>query len=258
MNVFKRDVNAFETRIHEIDFFRGILIILVVFDHLMWFINYYIFKYQSEFLTWYWTSGLRYVVRQIVLMLFLFTCGISCHLSRNNLKRGLILLGITILIPIFTRLLQPLPMFSNRVIIVDFNIIGVIALSILLYACFEKRNNSDLWILVVMLVLVYEVILLAKEFNPSDEYNGFQSIFYLSFNPTKAGLIADYLPLFPYIIFLPLGVLFARKFYKNKDSLLPRKNWEKPICFLGRHTFIIYIAHEIIFSIIFIGIGALI
>ena len=258
MGIFKRDNNAFESRIHEIDFFRGILIILVVFDHLMWFINYYIFKQQSGFLTWYWTSGLRYVVRQIVLMLFLFTCGISCHLSRNNLKRGLILLCITILIPLVTRLLQPLPMFSNRVIIVDFNIIGVIALSILLYACFEKHSNTDIWILVIMLFLVYQVILLAKEFSPSDEYNGFQSIFYVDFNPTKAGLIADYLPLFPYIIFLPLGVIFARKFYKNKSSLLPRKDWEKPICFLGRHTLIIYLAHEVILTPIFMGIGALI
>ena len=29
-------------------------------------------------------------------------------------------------------------------------------------------------------------------------------------------------------------------------------NWEKPICFLGRHTLIIYIAHEVIFTIIFV------
>lgn len=251
-------INAFEKRIHEIDFFRGILIFLVIFDHLMWFINYYIFKNQSGFISWYWTSSLRFVVRQIVLMLFLFTCGISCYLSRNNKKRGLLLFGLTLLIPIVTHLLQLLPIFGSRVISVDFNILGVIAISILVYACFEKGNNKDIILLTVMLILMYLLIVLARYVNPVTSYNGLKSVFYLNFNPIREGYVADYLPLFPYIIFLPLGVLFARIAYPNKASLISRKNWEKPICFLGRHTLFIYIGHEVLFTLLFMGIGAII
>ena len=165
---------------------------------------------------------------------------------------------LTLLIPLTTHLLQLLPVFSTRVIVIDFNIIGVIALSILIYSCVEKENNVSVWILTIFLCLFYGLILLAKQYSPTNEYNALKSILYLNFNPTKAGLIADYLPLFTYIIALPLGALFARHFYKNKESILPRKNWEKPICFLGCHTLIIYVAHEVIFTLIFMGLGAII
>ena len=256
--MFRRTVNAFESRIHEIDFFRGVLILLVIFDHLMWFVNYYIFKGQNAALNWYWVWPLRHVIRQIVLMMFLFACGISCHLSRNNTKRGLILFGVVLLIPIVTHLLQLLPVFGDRVIAIDFNILGVIALSILFYAIFEKSTNNQLMVLIIMLCLVYILILIYQKTLPVYEYNPIKSVLYLNFNPVKERYVADYLPLFPYIIFLPLGVLFARIFYKDKTTHFKRRNFERPICFLGRHTLFIYIAHEVIFTLVFMLIGALI
>ena len=113
MNLFRIDKEAFDKRIHEIDLFRGFLIILVIFDHLMWFINFYLFHNSSQFLNWYWTSELRLVVRQIVLYAFLFTCGISCHLSRNNKRRGFLLLILCILITVATHIIQLMPIFNN-------------------------------------------------------------------------------------------------------------------------------------------------
>ena len=90
-------------------------------------------------------------------------------------------------------------------------------------------------------------------------YNPLTSILYCPFNPIKKGYVGDYLPLFPYVIFLFLGVIFARFIYKDKSSVVTKKgNWEKPICFLGRHTLLIYIAHEVIFTGLFMLIGAFI
>lgn len=241
------------SRIHEIDFLRGVLMILVIFDHLMWFINFYLFHNTSGFLNWYWTSELRFVVRQVVLMLFLFTCGISCHLSRNNKKRGLMLLGISIFVMVGTHILQATPLFNNRVVVIDFNILGVIALSILLYALCQKATSRQLLYLTGVLMVFYFFILISSRNDTSMAYNPFLSIFYCPFNPVKEGYVGDYLPLFPYIIFLFFGVIFARKVYKNKTSVIIHKgNWEKPICFLGRHTLIVYLAHEIIFTGIFV------
>ena len=249
---------AFDKRIHEIDLFRGFLILLVIFDHLMWFINNYIFKVSSPFLNWYWSSTLRFVVRQIVLCAFLFTCGISCHFSRNNKKRGFLLLLLCLGVTVVTHLLQLLPMFSNRAICIDFNILGVICLSILLYTFFSKLESKDLLVLCGIMTVFYALIVIASHLDASTEYNPFRSIIYVPFNPIKAAYVGDYLPLFPYVIFLFLGVIFARKYYGEKKSLIKRGEWERPFCFLGRHTLFIYIAHEVIFTLIFMGIGAII
>ena len=225
----------------------------------MWFINYYIFKVQNPFLNWYWTSSLRFVVRQIVLLLFLFTCGISCHFSRNNKKRGLLLAGLCILITIITHLLQLLPMFKTRAVAVDFNILGVIALSILIYVLCEKLSNQNLMLVVgIMMVFYFFILISERQFRGDMTYYPFKSVLYVPFNPVREFYVGDYLPLFPYVIALPLGVLFARKYYPDKKSLFVKKgNWEKPFCFLGRHTLVIYIGHEILFTLIFMAIGAL-
>ena len=124
-NWFIREKEMFDKRIHEIDLFRGFLIILVIFDHLLWFINFYITHHQSAFLNWYWTSDLRNAVRQIVLLAFLFTCGVSCYFSRNNKRRGFLLLILCILITVVTHVAQLLPMFNNRVVAIDFNILVI-------------------------------------------------------------------------------------------------------------------------------------
>ena len=255
----ERYLTQFEKRIHEIDLVRGFLMILVIFDHLMWFINFYIFKYSSGFLTWYWTSELRFVVRQMVLFLFMFTCGISCHLSRNNKKRGIWLLIFSLLIFLGTHILQITPFFPDRIVIIDINILGVISLSILLYALCEKLDSRKLLFITGLLMLFYFFTLIAEKQDTSGVYNPLTAILYCPFNPIKAGYVGDYLPLFPYVIFLFLGVIFARRVYQEKKSVIAKKGrWERPICLLGRHTLIIYVLHEIIFTGIFIGIASLI
>lgn len=253
----KSSVDKFKTRIHELDFFRGVLICLVILDHLLGLINLYIFHNDQAFLNWYLTSQFRNVMRQIVLFSFMFVCGISCYLSRNNLKRGLLLLLLSIGITLITHLLQLMPLFNGRILAIDINIIGVIAISILLYVIFENRSNKDLLIVIAILVLFYFFILITLRNINGGEYNPFLSVLYYKGNPIKEKFVGDYLPLFPYVIFLFFGVLFARMFLKNKQSYFKRRNFERPICFLGRHTLIFYIAHEVVLTLIFMGIGAL-
>ena len=257
INLFKK--GQFENRIHEIDLFRGFLIILVIIDHLLWFINNYLFHAEQPFLIWFWTSDLRYILRQIVLIAFLFTCGISCHFSRNNSKRGLLLAALCIAITLVTHLLQLLPVFANRAVSVDFNILGVIALSILIF-CLCQNLDSRTLMMIAAIMMVFYVFLLISQRNDTDmTYYPFKSILYVPFNPVVKAYVGDYLPLFPYCIALFIGVIFARQFYPNKESLFKKKgNWEKPICFLGRNTLFIYIAHEVVFTLIFMGLGALV
>ncbi len=258
MNRRQRYLEAFKTRVHEIDLLRGFLIILVIFDHLMWFFLNYIFHYNHPFLQWYWTSELRFIVRQCVLFLFMFLCGISCHFSKNNARRGGLLLAFAVIVSIGSYILQLLPMFANRVVHLDINILGVIAISILLYSLIQKRSDNEVLFAIAILMIFYFFTLIASRQADTKSFNHFTSLLYCPFNPIKAGYVADYLPIFPYIIFLFIGALFGRKFYKNKKSLVKKKgNWEKPICFLGRHTLLIYVGHEVVFTLVFMGIAQL-
>jgi len=169
------------------------------------------------------------------------------------------LLAFSILVTLGTHILQLTPLFANRVVIIDINILGVIALSILLYALCQKLSTKNLFFIVGLLLLFYVMISITFNYYNDGTYNPLTSILYCPFNPIKAGYVGDYLPLFPYIIFLFLGVIFARFVYKEKRSIISKKgNWEKPICLLGRHSLIIYIAHEVIFTGIFMLIGVFI
>lgn len=254
----KRKLDAFEKRIHELDLLRGFLIILVMIDHLVWSINFYCFSSTQPFLSAYWSSTFRSVIRQIVLFAFMFTCGISCYLSRNNKKRGLILFFICLAITIATYALQNLSIFNGRVIKIDCNILLVISLSILIFNVFSRLDNKNLWLITGVMMLFYFFILLSEKMNPTVEYDHFRSILTCSFNPIKAGYVADYLPLFPYIIFLFFGAIFGRNFLSKRQNLFKKHEWERPICFLGRHTLLVYVVHEIVFTLVFMGIGALV
>ena len=138
--VIKR--KPFETRIHEIDFFRGILIILVVMDHIFNFTMnfssgwagaehlqpYYAINLATNF---YWTHPVRMWVRWICLISFCFISGISCAFSKSNSKRAMQMVGIWALLFIVTNIIKGALVSSNLNIGVtdfriDFNVIGVL------------------------------------------------------------------------------------------------------------------------------------
>ena len=149
--VKERKIGPFEKRIHEIDFIRGVLMCLVIMDHLFNLLMSYNkiwmgtegsqpFKALYEFFHFYWTWPVREVIRYIALGSFCFVSGISCAFSRNNWKRAIQMVVLWAIIFIGSNLLQlayqksglDLGIKSCRI---DFNIIGVLAFSTLIY-CF--------------------------------------------------------------------------------------------------------------------------
>ena len=84
-------------RIWEIDFLRGLCILLMIIDH-FFFLGYHLYGaalsqtatgYEFvEFCYFYWYQSPRDVIHVIVLFFFFSLSGISCYLSRSNLKRG--------------------------------------------------------------------------------------------------------------------------------------------------------------------------
>ncbi|MCD8204435.1 MAG: DUF1624 domain-containing protein [Coprobacillus sp.] len=237
----KPKVKAFDKRVHEIDFLRGICILLVVFDHIM----YDLYAYKSmDFATWYWHWTAREVFREFVLFVFCFLSGISTTFSRNNWRRACELLLIMGLILFVTNIGTAWGIFGN--ISIEFNVIGVLGVSTLLYAFFEKKSWRAL-LGVLLICVLFTNIALPMLYDAFGGYGGA----YVPFLWANKNY-GDYMPLFPYIIWFFAGAIFARFYYQNKQSLLKHKFfWERPICFIGRHTLIIYICHQIILTPLF-------
>ncbi|MCD8195261.1 MAG: DUF1624 domain-containing protein [Coprobacillus sp.] len=231
---------AFDRRVHEIDFVRGICILLVVFDHLMFcFMEYE----NNAFCQMYWDSTFRRVFREFVLFAFCFCSGVSCGFSRNNWRRACELIGVAAAVLVVMGIVNAMGTFGFTRI--DFNVIGVLGFSTLIYAFFEKKSWKSVLAMMLILLLCwcYVIPILYNEF-----YNGsMSSLPYIPFFWQNRSY-ADYMPMFPYCVWFFVGAVFMRFFYKEKKSLFKHKwNWERPICFVGRHTIWIYLIHQVVF-----------
>lgn len=260
---------AFDKRIHEIDLIRGICMILVFMDHLFWDMSHFfpVWAIKLNGTSWflneasraadfYLTSPYRTLVRIIVLATFLFISGVSTAFSKSNWKRAGQMLGFYFVIQIATNLISPFweGTFGSYCII-NFNVIGVVAWSVLFYCFMQEKSWRYLAINILILALFFFIALPIIYQNVGGEDINVWPLW--QSNHTEH-YEADYMPLFPYIILFFLGALFAVFFYGKRVSLLKRKGaWEKPFCFIGRHSLIFYLTHQLLFVGLFSLIGLL-
>lgn len=266
--------DPFLKRIHEVDLLRGFLIILVIIDHFMFCFHDYLPKWFGEtnglyqFAKFYLNTTARNIIQPLCLLLFCFISGVSCSFSRNNRKRGIVAVIIAVILAVVTNLVQwILGLNGIEVMIrIDINIIGALAISILVFSFMEKRSYRVILAAILISFLISSYIspmlrgTLLKQFGgftitrPGVSYGELGTpAFYMPLF-WEYPYMADFVPLFPYIMFFLIGTLFSYFVYKNKMvSLFPKRgNWERPICFLGRHTMIIYLSHFIIIRGVFI------
>ena len=145
---------------------------------------------------------------------------------------------------------------------VEFNIIGCLTACSLIYCFLQKRS----WKALLAAFLIS--FLLSTYFVPSLR-NGLYNVFggytsrrigaaynipYIYMIPLwEYPVQGDYTPLFPFLVFFLGGTLVSAFFYREKKkSYFPKREWERPICFIGRHTLLIYLAHFLIIRGIFV------
>jgi uncharacterized membrane protein len=118
-------------RIPEIDFLRGLALLLMVWHHAMYDVRYIFgidaFAFQDSY--WFYRIG-----RPIVLALFLLVSGISTRFSGNNLKRGLRMLFFAVIATVMTAIVE---VITNWMGVIFFNVFHVIAISTLCYVLIE-------------------------------------------------------------------------------------------------------------------------
>ena len=258
-----RRLGAFEKRAHEIDFVRGVLIIVVLLDHIMnnfmihsntWYEITGIEFWHNMYLfsDWYWFCPARQLIRQICLIAFCYISGISCAFSKNNWKRAGLMILVFGLLQVITNLLQAWNLVPGTTFAVDFNIIGVLAFSTLFYCFVQNQSWKGLTasMLLWLLFSTYGMDILRTI--PGTEVARVPALVDPLFTP------ADWMPIVPYIAFFFMGAITSYFFYQDRKSKLPRGEWERPICFIGRHTIYIYLGHQVVFVSLFILITAIV
>ncbi|MEG0664621.1 MAG: heparan-alpha-glucosaminide N-acetyltransferase domain-containing protein, partial [Clostridia bacterium] len=122
-------------RVHFIDEIRGFSIICMVFYHLAYSINYFHlmgnFSFNIPFLNEPWMNFLR----DLFVGIFVFVSGMSCNLSKNNIKRGILTIILAFIVSFVTYVFVP----SNLIL---FGILHMLGFCMLIYGLIKKSVNK--------------------------------------------------------------------------------------------------------------------
>jgi uncharacterized membrane protein len=224
---------ALASRIWEIDFLRGLSILLVIGYHLLYDLGNYVglpsfLGFTTDLSTTAWTIAQHFFAGTFVVL-----SGASSTLTRSNLRRGLRLLVISFAVTGVTYLI-------DASMTIWFGILQCLAVSMLLYgAVFEKAGAAvDAAAGAAVLGLGAFLPAIQRALAVRCDWLlplGLHGPSFSSF---------DYFPLIPWFGVFLLGAALGRTAYAAKRSLLPWRLPQNPVNAAGRYSLWIYLAHQ--------------
>jgi len=228
-------------RFWEIDFLRGIAIIMMVLYHLLYNLHYFAHFNVNVY------SGFWMYFARTTATIFIFLVGVSLsvsfsrtkknHQDRNKLfmkyfRRGLKVFSWGLIITLVTWI------FLREGLII-FGILHLIGISIILAYPFLKLHYWNLFFGVFCIIL--GAYLKGFIFN-------FSYLSWLGFRPAQFYSV-DYFPLLPWFGVVLIGIFFGNIFYPDysrKFQLVELSSFSgiKVFCFLGKHSLLIYLLHQ--------------
>ena len=233
-------------RIFFLDELRGIAVFCMIFYHAFYMLG-TMFGYE-------WAKKLFVFfapAQPFFAGLFILICGVSCSLSKSNLKRGAKLLGAAAVVTFFTAFIMPLFGFIECEIY--FGILHLLSVCILISTLLEKPFGrippfAGLLVCAVLYpftsgissgMLSYGDLLLFKI--PEVLY---ESDWLVPIGISSPSFFsADYFPLLPWMFIFFAGVFVGRYFRAAGFPEWAYPQRIKLFGFLGRNALIIYIAH---------------
>ena len=230
-----------KVRIWELDAFRGLCILGMIFVHVIWDLD-------NVFLPDFTPPAIYRVLIDYGALLFITLSGVCVTLGSRSIKRGLIVLAAAELVTVAFLMLEPLGLGSFFP--VWFGILHLLAVCMLLYPLFKR--------LPVWAVFVLAVAFIVLGFYMEDITVDFKPLLVLGFHTNV--LMSDYFPLFPNLGWFLLGSVAGKLIYKEKTSLLPRFPYKNPVCrflmFCGRQSLFIYVLHQpIVYAVLMLIYG---
>ncbi|MDY5984114.1 MAG: heparan-alpha-glucosaminide N-acetyltransferase domain-containing protein [Candidatus Onthovivens sp.] len=289
--------NRNNNRIKEIDFLRGFLILLMVMDHLFFDFGQLIYiisnfsmdqsllsqfvMFSSSYLNW----DFRINFRIFVVMLFFFISGISFQFSKNNNKRGVILLSIGILLTLGSIIVSYILKDDFVIIASIFLTFGLaILITNFIYFVINKilKNNTISSLFLVIIGLLGAIYFIDYTFNINvpiiNKIESFNDLIDVILGYKQYGF--DDIPLLINLTATLIGFGIGKLVYPNRKSLFSyfnKKIYVKPskslkfyneklytrkkaiyilltpfsligklIEFFGRHSLYVYIIHQFV------------
>ena len=252
-------------RIWELDFLRGVCVLLMVFDHFMfdiadlfgkaWIASgkesvIQIVLLAREYIN---ASALRNTTQHIVVWIFALLCGISCSFSRSNLKRGVQATIIAGIITIVSYCMDEC---------IKFGILHMFAFAILFWWLIDTicRHNKLItagvcFFIGMMIITMNAGFMQTWSVNPHAfaDNNDLYFIGNFMLGDERVFRSGDYYPIFPTVGYMLVGSALGVLLYPKKKSLLPligKYDWYKPFSFWGKIAIWVYALHQVVVVVI--------
>ena len=210
------------SRIWEIDFFRGIAILLMVAFHLIFDLTDF-WGYNLNYMDGFW-----YYEGKLSAILFTVIAGVSSTLGVYHFRRGLVVFAWGILITLATYSYNPQTY-------IRFGILHMLGSCMMLFPF--VKNLKPGWLIVAGTATIASGQWTAQLTIPSS--------LLLPFGITPADFTSlDYYPLLPWSGFFLYGAALGQVLYKERRSRLPQPSWLQPLTALGRHSLAVYLIHQ--------------
>ena len=236
-------------RLWEIDLLRGLAIIIMILFHFLYDLNHYSLAKIRLY------SGPIVYVAYITASVFIILVGIALTISYSKaqqsmskkeiklkfLRRGIMILLLGMIVTVVSWIYIP-----ERFII--FGILHCIGVSIIISLPFIRLRVGNLILGFLLIGIGSYLKLLTFDFN---------WLIPLGFLPRRFFTI-DYFPLLPWFGVVMIGMAIGNFIYPNAKRQYHLKDRScylivKSLCFLGRHSLIIYFLHQpILVGLIFL------
>lgn len=232
-----------KVRLHLLDALRGFLLLNMIAYHGLWNLT-YLFGMD---IPWY-NAAPGYIWQQFICWSFILLSGFCFLLSRNHLKRGLLVFGGGVIVSAVTICLIP----ENRIL---FGVLTCIGSCMLLMIPLEKLTKklpagpgAALSFCLFLLLrncgngtLGFERLVICPL--PDALYRNYLTA-YLGF-PQASFFSTDYFPLIPwFFLFLTGYFLMSITSRANLNEKLFAKGRFPLLSFLGKHSLIVYLLHQ--------------
>ncbi len=233
-------------RIYLLDEIRGFAIVCMVFFHAFYTMAFMFGWELGEILLEFFMPAEPYFAA-----LFVLISGISSRLSHSNAIRGARLAVIAALLTLVTVFLDEMLGMSGASIY--FGILHLLSAAMLFYAAVEKyAEKVPVWVTVAVCGLLFAVTYNMQygsvgigELSFELPYElSMQAALYPFSTNSKAFSSSDYFPIFPWLFMFIIGTALGKYFKEGKIPKFFYPSHFKPLSFCGRHSLIIYLAHQ--------------